>query len=302
MSPHEPVLLKEVVAGLGLRPGGTVVDCTAGAGGHTVALLEEVGLGGRVIAMDRDPEAVEDLKRSLRGFGDRLLIVCENFRHVSGVVREVGIESVNGVLMDLGLSSTQLDQPDRGFSFRSEGKLDMRMDRRERRTLRTLLEKTPEAGIIDILKRYGEERYAKRIARAIHRSLSKATLQSTRDLAEVVYSSVPPSYRHGRIHPATRTFQAFRIVVNDELACLEEALPGALEVLAPSGRLAVLAFHSLEDRIVKKAFRSFQRDGLGSILTKKPQRPGAEEIRLNPRSRSARLRMFERSRVEGGGS
>ncbi len=299
MSPHEPVLLKEVIAGLDLRLGGTAVDCTAGSGGHTRALLEGLGPAGRVIAMDRDPEAVEELKKSLGGFGDRLKCVCENFRHVSSVVREAGMVSVEGVLMDLGLSTGQLDQADRGFSFQREGKLDMRMDRREKKTLRTLLERTPEAEIIDILKRLGEERYAKRIARAIHSSMRKGTLKSTSDLAQAISSSVPSSYRHGRIHPATRTFQAFRIAVNDELACLEEGLPGALEVLAPGGRLAVIAFHSLEDRIVKQAFRGFERDGRGSRITKKPLRPGAHEVRFNPRSRSARLRIFERSRVGG---
>jgi 16S rRNA (cytosine1402-N4)-methyltransferase len=311
---HRPVLLAEVVALLRPRAGGRYVDCTVGAGGHAAALLEASSPDGRLLGIDADPDALRLAGERLQRFGDRVRLVHASFRDLQALLSETAfgaVDAVDGVLFDLGVSSMQLERAARGFSFQVEGPLDMRMDPGTVRTAAELVNELPEAALAELIARYGEERWARRIARAIVERRRRAPLRTTTELAAVVASAVPGG-RHGaggRIHPATRTFQALRIAVNDELQALEEALPAAIEALVPGGRVVVIAFHSLEDRIVKRAFaraagRCVCPPGLPvcrcgaraqvRILTPKPITPGATERAANPRSRSARLRAAEK--------
>ncbi|MGB9862163.1 MAG: 16S rRNA (cytosine(1402)-N(4))-methyltransferase RsmH [Candidatus Bipolaricaulaceae bacterium] len=279
---HEPVLLKEVLDLLAPRPGKVIVDATVGTGGHAEALLS---LGATVVGIDQDPESLGVAAERLRDFGERFRPVRANFRRLREVLNELGLEKVDGILFDLGLSSWHLAHPERGFSFQEEGPLDMRMDPENPVTAADLVNSLPEREIAHILREYGEERYAARIAWEIVRN---RPIRTTKELASLVARCYPPG-RH-RIHPATRTFQALRIAVNDELSALREALPQAVEALRPGGVLCVIAFHSLEDRIVKRFLREGARSGRLRLLTKKPVRPKAEEVARNPRVRSARLR------------
>jgi len=279
---HEPVLLKEVLDLLAPRPGKVIVDATVGTGGHAEALLS---LGATVVGIDQDPESLGVAAERLRDFGERFRPVRANFRRLREVLNELGLEKVDGILFDLGLSSWHLAHPERGFSFQEEGPLDMRMDPENPVTAADLVNSLPEREIAHILREYGEERYAARIAWEIVRN---RPIRTTKELASLVARCYPPG-RH-RIHPATRTFQALRIAVNDELSALREALPQAVEALRPGGVLCVIAFHSLEDRIVKRFLREGARSGRLRLLTKKPVRPKAEEVARNPRARSARLR------------
>jgi len=304
---HEPVLREAVMAHLMIKAGGTYVDGTAGGGGHSEALLRAVGPTGRVVAIDRDAEALERVRRRLDGVPGTVETVHANFRDLGAALSALGIEAVDGVLLDVGISSDQLDAPARGFGFRSDGPLDMRMDRSAGPTAAELVNTLPEAELAGLIVRYGEERSARRIAAAIVAAREQAPVDSTRRLAAVIEAVKP---RHGaRIHPATQTFQALRIAVNDELAALSEGLEAALERLKPGGRLAVIAFHSLEDRIVKRAMREHEgrRESLqggGDVwrgrepavrrVTRRPVRPDAAEVASNPRARSARLRVVER--------
>jgi len=294
---HEPVLLNEVLVWLNPRPGGRFIDCTAGYGGHAEAILERIGDKGRLLAVDRDPDAVLAAKERLERFGKSFFIACDNYRNLAHVAARAGISAADGILIDCGLSSVQIESAARGFSFQSEGPLDMRMDPSQPWKLSDFLARATESELADTLNEFGEERYARRIAHVIKKNIAR--IHSTRDLAQIVSSSVPPAYRFGRIHPATRTFQALRIKVNDELASLEEALEAGLGILAPGGRMAVISFHSLEDRIVKHFFRNAERvRGLGKALMKRPLEATEDEIRSNPRSRSAKLRVFERRAAE----
>ena len=304
---HEPVLLEAVMAHLAVKAGGTYVDGTAGGGGHTEALLRSVGPTGRVVALDRDAGALERVRRRLAGVPGELLTVHTNFRALGAALDAGGIGAVDGVLLDVGLSSDQLDTPERGFGFRSDGPLDMRMDRSAGPTAAELVNTLPEAELAGLIARYGEDRAARRIAAAIVAAREQAPVDSTGRLAAVVESVKP---RHGaRIHPATQTFQALRIAVNDELASLTEGVEAALDRLVPGGRLAVIAFHSLEDRIVKRAMREHEgrREALqagGDVwrgrepavrrVTRRAVKPDAAEVARNPRARSARLRVVER--------
>lgn len=279
---HEPVLLAEVLRFLEPKPGKTIVDATVGTGGHAEALLAQ---GARVIGIDQDPQSLGLAADRLRAFGDMFQPVRGNFRRLQALLRELGVAKVDGVLFDLGLSSLHLSQAERGFSFQQEGPLDMRMDPDNSITAADLVNGLPERELARILREYGEERHAERIAREIVRS---RPIRTTGELARLVARCYPPG--NYRIHPATRTFQALRIAVNDELSALQEALPQAVEVLAPRGVLCVIAFHSLEDRIVKRFLRGEARAGRVVLLTKKPVRPTKEEVEKNPRARSARLR------------
>jgi len=291
---HEPVLKEEVLKWLELSPGSRVVDATAGFGGHTEALWDGVMPGGRVIAIDRDAEAIEHCRRKFESMEKEIQCFHENYRTLERICRDAGMPEADAVLIDCGVSLVQLGDPRRGFSFRSEGPLDMRMDIRQSGTLRDCLRDMDETTLADIIYRYGQERYSRRIARAIKEAFGAGRVQNTRALAEVIRQNVPVGYRRGRIHPATRTFQAFRIHVNDELGALEEGLNAAIKVLSHQGRTAVITFHSLEDGMVKRSFHSKEKEGWGIRLTKKPIVPGQEEIRRNPRARSAKLRVFER--------
>jgi 16S rRNA (cytosine1402-N4)-methyltransferase len=279
---HEPVLLAEVLGFLAPAPGKVIVDATVGTGGHAEALLSR---GATVVGIDQDPESLALAQDRLREFGERFLPVRANFRRLREILESLGLEKVDGILFDLGLSSWHLARPERGFSFQQEGPLDMRMDPENPVTAADLVNGLPERELARILREYGEERYAERIAREIVRS---RPLRTTTELARVVARCYPPARQ--RIHPATRTFQALRIAVNDELSALTEALPQAVAALRPGGVLCVIAFHSLEDRIVKRFLRKEAKAGRLRLLTKKPVRPKAEEVVRNPRARSARLR------------
>ncbi len=279
---HEPVLLKEVLGFLSPGPGKLIVDATVGTGGHAEAFLAQ---GARVIGIDQDPESLALAGDRLRAYGEKFQSVRGNFRKLRGILGELGITKVDGVLFDLGLSSLHLSRAERGFSFQHDGPLDMRMDPDNPVTAADLVNGLPKRELARILREYGEERHAEKIAREIVRS---RPIRSTGELARLVARCYPPG--NYRIHPATRTFQALRIAVNDELSALREALPQAVEVLSPGGVLCVIAFHSLEDRIVKRFLREEARAGRLKLLTKKPVRPSPEEVGRNPRARSARLR------------
>jgi len=294
---HVSVLLAEALELLAVRPGGLWVDGTVGLGGHAAALLRASAPDGRLLGLDRDTETLERARAALAGFGDRVRLDAGDYREIP---QRLGDERADGVLLDLGISSAQLDDPERGFSFQSDGPLDMRMDRREGTTAADVVNHLPEKELADLIYAYGEERQSRRIARAIVRSRERAPLGTTAELAEIVRratrTGAPRGARRG-LHPATRTFQALRIYVNRELEGLGEALERIAGCLAPEGRMAVIAFHSLEDRAVKNAFRDLARRGWRQ-LTKKPVRPSEAETRANPRARSARLRALAVNREE----
>lgn len=288
----------EVLFWLRPGPGSVILDCTVGYCGHAEKLLESSSPGGIVLGLDRDSRAIEAASSLQQQFGSRLVLIHGKFVDLKQHLTACGITSVDGVLFDLGVSSPQVDEPSRGFSFQSKGPLDMRMDQSSGRTAADIVNHTDETDLADIIFQFGEERYSRRIARAIVRARTRGPFQTTSELAATIASAVPAHYRRGRIHCATRTFQALRIAVNDELSQLEPALRDAADVLAPGGRLCVISFHSLEDRIVKRTFRALAGTRL-TILTKRPQLPTEEEIDRNPRSRSAKLRVAERIVQEG---
>jgi 16S rRNA (cytosine1402-N4)-methyltransferase len=300
---HVPVMLQEVLRHLAPRPGGRYIDATAGGGGHSLALLQSSAPDGRVLSLDADPRALARLQTRLQAYGARSVVAQANFRSLAVAAERLGFTAVDGVLMDLGLSSDQLADPSSGFAMLEDGPLDMRFDPAGQATAANLINELDEQELADLIYRYGEERLSRRIARAI---VAARPLATTGELAAVVAAAVG---RRERIHPATRTFQALRIAVNDELAALAEALPQAVALLRPGGRLAVISFHSLEDRIVKQFFRTEAQDCLCPpelpvctcqhrasvrILTRRPDQPSATEIARNPRSRSAKLRVAER--------
>ena len=274
----------------------TILDCTVGYGGHAEMLLTSSPVGTTVIGLDQDSQAIDFCRRRLNRFGDRIVLRQGNYRDLKSHLAETGIETVDGVLFDFGVSSPQLDDPSRGFSFQQEGPLDMRMDQTIGKTAADLVNHSPEHELADIIFQYGEERYARRIVRAIVQERQRRPVETTGALVSIIARSVPASYRHGRIHCATRTFQALRIAVNHELDFLESSLRDATDVLALGGRICAISFHSLEDRIVKHTFRSLSQgpEATLSILTKKPILPSTAEYEANPRSRSAKLRVAER--------
>jgi 16S rRNA (cytosine1402-N4)-methyltransferase len=290
---HEPVMVAEVLEHLAPGRGGLFVDCTVGIGGHARALLE--GGATRLIGFDRDPDALAQASLVLASYGTRVELVHSDYRRFDEVLGARGVASVDGLLIDLGVSSMQLDAPGRGFSFRRDEPLDMRMDRTSGETAAEALEQADERTLADVIYEFGEERYARRIARALVDARSKDGIRTTGQLAEVVRRAIP---RRGpsRIDPATRTFQAIRIWVNRELEGLDGFLTRAAQRLAPGGRMVVITFHSLEDRIVKHTLRSLQTAaeiGL-TVRTKRPVVPSEVEIARNPRARSAKLRAAER--------
>lgn len=306
MFQHVPVLLQEVLGALNVRAGGQYVDATFGRGGHTAAILERVGKEGRVIAIDRDPTAVA-AGRERFAAETRLMLVESPFARLREIVAQLGLLGrIDGVLLDLGVSSPQLDDAARGFSFAQDGPLDMRMDFSSGMDAAQFIARAPEHELVRIIREYGEERFAKRIARAIVAARAEAPIATTGQLAEIVSGAVPT--REPGKHPATRTFQALRIHINDELSQIEAALAGVLDVLAPGGRLCAISFHSLEDGIVKRFIQKHSQDdpvyaGLPDIpphararLARigKPVHPSEEEVARNPRARSAIMRVAER--------
>src|SRR5438132_3441682 len=301
VSRHIPVMSEEVLFWL-VRGGGlTYLDCTVGYSGHAEKLLEASDPDSRLIGFDFDTTAIAASREKLARFGDRVLLFHGHFMDLKQHLAASGVGQVDGILFDLGVSSPQLDEPARGFSFQGDGPLDMRMDQSMSGTAADLVNRWPEARLADAIFHFGEERFSRRIARAIVRAREGHPLATTKELVSVIEGAVPANYRHGRLHCATRTFQAVRIAVNKELDCLEPALRDAVDVLSPGGRLCVISFHSLEDRIVKHTFRmlSSTDDPALIILTKKPQVPSREESDRNPRSRSAKLRAVQRVSKEG---
>ncbi|MDX1388621.1 MAG: 16S rRNA (cytosine(1402)-N(4))-methyltransferase RsmH [Acidobacteriota bacterium] len=308
-SPHRPVMLHEVLEWLRPSPGSTVVDCTVGAGGHSEALLEAVGRGGRVLGIDRDAESLSFARERLARFGDRFVPIHGDARDLGELLEERQIWAVDAIVADLGISSLQLDDSERGFAFSVDGPLDMRMNRESGTTAAELVATLSEPELRTILRRYGEERQATLIARAIVRERERAPLTTTRQLAELIKRVAGPRSRRFRIHPATRSFQALRIAVNDELEGLDRLVVSGVKLLRRKARLAVISFHSLEDRAVKQAMRSLAercicppklpvcacgRENLVKILTSKPVRPTDDEVQENARARSSRLRVVER--------
>jgi 16S rRNA (cytosine1402-N4)-methyltransferase len=280
---HVPVLSQEVVAGLAVRPGGHYLDATVGGGGHSRLILEAAA-DVRITALDQDEEALAAAQKALAEYGERVKFILSNF-----AAYEYTSTTFDGILADLGVSSYHLDSPERGFSFRHAASLDMRMDRRQSLTAGDVINEWDEAELAEIFFKYGEERLSRRIARRI---VERRPFHTTTELAEAIASSVPPKYRYARIHPATRVFQALRIVVNDELKSLETFLDKAPNALVPGGKIAIISFHSLEDRLVKHGFRNLP---LLKVLTKKPIIASEAEIAQNARSRSAKLRIAEKN-------
>ena len=296
VSRHIPVMAKEVLFWLAREGRRAYLDCTVGYSGHAEKLLEASGSDSRLIGFDRDVAAIAASRERLARFGDRVLLIHGHFVDLKQHLAANGVDQVDGILFDLGVSSMQLEEPARGFSFQGEGPLDMRMDQSKGKTAADLINRWPEAQLADTIFQFGEERFSRRIARAIVHARERHPLSTTKELVSVIAGAVPANYRHGRIHCATRTFQAFRIAVNQELDCLEPALRDAVDVLAPGGRLCVISFHSLEDRIVKHTFRALSGKDNPSltVLTKRPLVPAREESERNPRSRSAKLRAAQR--------
>lgn len=290
---HQPALLKEVISSLNLKPGDIVLDATIGGGGHSREILKEIIPGGRLIGLDQDPQASKIAQDSLRDFKN-FKIINDNFRNLDRVLTRENVQILNAALFDVGVSSFQLDDRSRGFSVKDEARLDMRMDPGLAVSAYDVVNRYKEKDLSEIIEKFGEERFHRKIARFIVEERSRHPIETTKELAEVVHKAIGYRYKNGRIDPATRTFQAIRIVVNDELGALEEGVKKAVSWLSVGGRAAVISFHSLEDRIVKNLFRGYAELGVVKLVTKKPIRPGIEEIRGNPRSRSARLRVCER--------
>ncbi|MCP9452936.1 MAG: 16S rRNA (cytosine(1402)-N(4))-methyltransferase RsmH [Nitrospira sp.] len=293
---HVPVLVEEIVHWIARSNPSVIVDCTVGYGGHAEALLRHSPPTVRLIGFDRDPQAIMYSRERLAEFGDRVLLKQGDYRDLKRHLAEMNVSHVGGVVFDLGVSSPQLDDPRRGFSFRADGPLDMRMDQTTGRTAAAVVNEESEPVLANIIYQYGEERYARRIARAIVRSRERKTIETTGELASIIARAVPSAYRYGRIHCATRTFQALRIAVNRELDGLDTALRDAAGVLAWGGRMGVISFHSIEDRIVKHVFRALAQGPAAclSVLTPKPIVPTEGECGANPRARSAKLRVIER--------
>lgn len=286
---HIPVMLKEVTRYLHILPNHWYIDCTLGGGGHTQDILQA---GGKVLGLDVDPESLQEVGEHLQ-IGSSLIVHQSNFSQLKGVVEKYHIVKVAGILFDLGVSSFQLDQQERGFSFSKDAPLDMRMDPTLKVQALDLINALHEGELTDLFEKYGEESWAKPIAKKIVETRKVESIKTTQQLAKII--SLVKHKRPGEnIHPATQVFQALRIAVNDELTNLQQALPQSLEVLQPGGRLVIISFHSLEDRIVKNFFKDEEQKGSITILTQKPIVPMEQEITQNPRSRSAKLRVAEK--------
>jgi 16S rRNA (cytosine1402-N4)-methyltransferase len=306
---HRSVLLEECMEGLNIRPDGTYIDGTAGGAGHSSVIASRLGEGGRLIALDQDETAVAVATERLSVFGERARVVRSNFRELAAVCKMLEIEKIDGLLLDLGVSSYQLDTAERGFSYQADAPLDMRMDVRNPLTARTVVNEYSEDAIRRILFEYGEERFSSRIASNIIREREKAPIETTGELVEIIKRSIPAAQRDGGHHPAKRSFQALRIEVNAELDVIAPAIRSAVRLLNKGGRVAIITFHSLEDRIVKQTFaelaqgctcpKNFPVCVCGKkpelkVITRKPILPSNEELEVNPRSRSAKLRVAEK--------
>jgi 16S rRNA (cytosine1402-N4)-methyltransferase len=293
---HVPVMLKEAVEFLAPREGGTYVDCTLGGGGHAKEILNLIGPTGRLIGLDKDEIAIRRAKEVLAPYLEQVVFIHSDFRRIADLLKELQISEVDGILFDLGVSSYQVLEPERGFSYHADAALDMRMNREAKTTAADLVNNLSEKELSEIIYRYGEERWARRIASFIVTKRKKAPVTTTAQLVEIVKAAIPARARRTGPHPARRTFMALRMAVNDELAAVEEGLRAGIPLLKPGGRVVAISFHSLEDRIVKGVFREHAAPSQNvlRILTKKPLVPNNEEINVNPRSRSAKLRAAEK--------
>ncbi len=291
---HTPVMLEEILGYLNLSPGKVIVDATLGTGGHTEAVLGRISPCGKLIGIDRDQVSLKVAKTRLRNYAEYCEFVYGNFSDIDVILKKLNIKKVDGILFDLGISSFQLEEPERGFSFQSDGPLDMRLDRNTHISAYDLVNNLNEEEISHLLWSFGQERWHNRIARFLVKERGKRPISTTSELTQVVVRAIPYRYRHYRIHAATRTFQALRIAVNRELETLESGIVKAIAALEKNGRICVISFHSLEDRIVKLKFRLAAQEGLIKIITPKPLTPGETEARVNPSSRSSKLRVAER--------
>jgi 16S rRNA (cytosine1402-N4)-methyltransferase len=289
-------MTQEVLEYLDPQPGQVFIDATLGLGGHSKEILKRIVPEGLLIGFDRDKESMEIARQNLQEFSGNCRLIQGNFADIDNLLNGLNLNRIDGIVMDLGVSSFQLQDADRGFSFQSDGPLDMRMDRAAHFSAYDLVNTFTESAISDILRDYGEERWHKRIARIIVEQRQLQPIRTTNELAQIVARSIPVKFRrpYNRIHPATRTFQAVRIAVNSELDALKTSLEKTLQVVSSGGRMCVISFHSLEDRIVKHAFRQAAVDGAVEILTKKPLTPRESELQQNPASRSAKLRAAKR--------
>ena len=308
---HTSVLLEETIANLKIKPDGTYVDGTLGGAGHASEVCKRLSATGRFIGIDQDDAAIAAAGERLREFGERVTIIRSNYCNMVSRLQERGILGVDGILLDLGVSSYQLDTAERGFTYREDAPLDMRMDQRAELSAYDVVNGDSEEQLVRILRDYGEERFARNIARNICTARQEEPIRTTGELTEIIKRSIPAKIMATGGHPAKRTFQAIRIEVNQELTVLEESLDGMIDLLNDGGRLCVITFHSLEDRIVKNIFRKNEhpctcppdfpvcvcgKKSKGTVITRKPILPGEEEMTVNPRSKSAKLRVFERKR------
>ncbi len=306
---HTSVLLNETVDGLLVKPGGIYVDGTLGGGGHSHEIASRLSGSGRLIGIDQDAAAIKAAGERLSEFGDLITIVRSNYRNTKAVLTELGIDQIDGMMLDLGVSSYQLDNKDRGFSYRYDTPLDMRMDERQTLSARTIINEYDEMTLFRIIRDYGEDKFAKNIAKHIVRARAEKPIETTGELNEIIRAAIPAKMRADGGHPSKRTFQAIRIECNKELEVLKESLEELIDLLAPGGRLCIITFHSLEDRIVKTAFKqaanpctcppSFPvcvcgKESKGKVITGKPILPSEEELLVNSRSKSAKLRIFEK--------
>lgn len=306
---HESVLFEECMAGLSLRPKGIYVDGTLGGGGHSAGICSALAREGKLIGIDQDKEALKAAEKKLSNFSENVTLVHDNYVQIKAILQRLGIDSVEGILLDLGVSSYQLDQGERGFSYQQDAPLDMRMNQESEISAYDVINTYEEKELAEILYQYGEERWAKRIVQFIVNARKTEPIQTTGQLVELIKQAVPKSARRDGPHPAKRTFQAIRIEVNQELEVLKRALEDMMEVLSPGGRLCIITFHSLEDRIVKTEFRRLEhpctcprefpicvcgKKAVGKAVNRKPILPTIEEQERNHRSRSAKLRIFEK--------
>jgi len=291
---HQPVLTEEAIFYLNCEPGKVYVDGTIGGGGHASAILERTAPNGFLLGIDWDMEAIKQSERKLRSYQGRYRLLHENFAHLTHVLEASPWKKVDGILLDLGISFHHLNEPQRGFSFLKEGPLDMRMNRQSRLTAGEIVNRFLQRELTEIIHEYGEERWAARIAKHIVKARKKMFIETTLQLSKIVAEAIPKRYWPRRIHPATRTFQALRIAVNREIENLENFLKHAIDLLKPKGRLVIISFHSLEDRLVKRYFRNWAKERLIKLLTKRPIVPTVQEIKKNPHARSAKLRAVEK--------
>ena len=305
---HKSVLLNETIDGLNIKPDGIYVDGTLGGGGHAYEVCRRLGEKGSIVGIDQDAAAIEAASARLKDFGEKVTIIRSNYCDMKSKLQEQGIDKVDGIMLDLGVSSYQLDTADRGFSYREDAPLDMRMDTRQKMTARDIVNDYTEADLYRVIRDYGEDKFAKNIAKHIVQARAVKPVETTAELSEIIRASIPMKFQKKSGHPAKRTFQAIRIELNRELDVLRDSLDDMIDLLNPGGRLCIITFHSLEDRIVKSAFRKNEnpctcppdfpvcvcgKKSKGSIITKKPILPSEEELEYNSRSKSAKLRIFE---------